>query len=40
MEYKGMCVRYCELFGWKNRQESKKAIDYIGDDNKMDERRK
>jgi hypothetical protein len=35
-----MCVRHCEWFGWKSREESKKAKDYTGDDSKMDERRK
>ena len=35
-----MCVRHYELFGRKCRQESKKTTDYIGDDNKVDERRK
>jgi len=40
MKDKGMCVRHYELFGRKCRQESKKTTDYIGDDNKVDERRK
>jgi hypothetical protein len=26
------CVRYYEWFGWTSRGESKKAMDYTGDD--------
>jgi hypothetical protein len=31
-QYQEMCVRYYEWFGWKSREESKKAMDYTGDD--------
>ena len=31
-QYKGMCVRYCQWSGWESREESKKTVDYAGND--------
>jgi hypothetical protein len=31
-QYQELCARYYEWLDWKSRQESKKAMDYIGND--------
>ena len=31
-QYKGMCLRYSQWSGWGSREESKKTIDYTGND--------
>ena len=31
-QYKGMCARYSQCSGWESHEESKKTIDYTGND--------
>jgi len=31
-QYQQMCFTYYDWFGWENQQESKKAMDYTGND--------
>jgi len=38
-QYKGMCVKYYQLSGWGSQEESKKTIDYTGNDPQIMQKR-